>query len=161
MNGLHVWPMSHSYIHCSYFQKYLAGVVFVALAFLVLKKQQGKQNVCVVCYTNWPFWESKWDEYERWVRGEAFRLDSQQYSNFQQQTRPQSHTRHCTSPSNSSIVCRVTIHVGFHRNNKMSTETKCKHSCHYRNVANCQKPQITSKVVAQILQNSTCSFCSV
>lgn len=35
----------------------------------------------------------------------------------------QSHTRHCTSPPHSSIVYRVTINVGFHRNNKMLTKS--------------------------------------
>lgn len=35
-----------------------------------------------------------------------------------------SHALHCTSPPHSSIVYRVTINVGFHRNNKKKMLTK-------------------------------------
>jgi len=137
----------------------------ICFRYTVCLKATRQKELYVPFYKNLLFWESKGTskKTEHWVRREGFHLDSQQYSNFQQQTQTlsQSHTRHCTSPPHSSIVYRVTINVGFHRNNKMLTKTKCKHSCHYRNVANCQKPQNTSEAVAQILQNSTCSFCSV
>ncbi len=95
----HMLQMCQSYIHYSYLQKYLAWVVFLFFVFdllqvhSVLKSNEAKRTR-VPFYKNLPFWESKGTskKTEHWVRREGFHLDSQQYSNFQQQTQTRSQT---------------------------------------------------------------------
>lgn len=88
--------MSRSYIHYSYLQIPCSNCFFCLICFryAVCLKATRQKELYVPSYKNGPFWESKGTskKTEHWVRREGFHLDSQQYSNFQQQTQTRSPT---------------------------------------------------------------------
>lgn len=125
--GLFTPLTSHSYIHHSYLKKkkkrHLVSLFSRLLWTQRAIKQRDTRNrgAFLQKKKKRTFRESKGRRVgkgEHWVRRESIYVTAivqRPTTNISKR----SHALHCTSLAHSSVDCRVTINVGFHRNNKM------------------------------------------